>query len=317
MVWGIIRSATEASSLSISEGGNIGNVLITGAYSGLGRETVKALLKHSSKMILGGRNPKLQNEFVENLKEEFGEKEVNEKIDGTHNIDLADLESVQAFAKYCDQAYPTINVLICNAGIMNTPPGTTKQGFEQQMGVNVIGHFLLCKELVEKTTRQVWLSSYGHTLRGGSRIDIEAIKTFSVDQKSYDGWKKYQQSKLGNILLAKEFNRRYDGLETASLHPGIIHTGLYKDTGITSFIKMSATMVPAVLTGQLFQVMPKTTSIGAATTVTCATVKNIQSGGYYSNCYVYPESPAAKNEEDAKALFDYCDQITAPYQSRP
>lgn len=56
--------------------------------------------------------------------------------------------------------------------------------------------------------------------------------------------------------------------------------------------------------------------MGAATTVTCATTKELQSGGYYSNCYLYPESQAAKNDEDADALFDYCDEITAKYQSQ-
>jgi NAD(P)-dependent dehydrogenase (short-subunit alcohol dehydrogenase family) len=242
MTWGLFRSASQAASLCLTDGETIGTILITGAYSGIGVETVKALLPFAKRIILGGRQFKLQAEFVQSLKEEFGENVVDEKVDGSHCIDLGDLDSVQSFAKYISDTYPTIDVLICNAGIMNTPPGTTKQGFEQQMGVNVIGHFLLCKELVRQTKRQVWVSSLGHTLSGGVRLDLEALKNFSVDEPNYDGWKKYQQSKLGNILLAKEFNRRYEHLETAALHPGIIHTGLYRQTGITSFVIMSASM---------------------------------------------------------------------------
>jgi NAD(P)-dependent dehydrogenase (short-subunit alcohol dehydrogenase family) len=75
------------------------------------------------------------------------------KIDGDCTVELADLESVKAFASYVRGKYDRI-VLFCNAGVMGTPP-STKQGFEQQFGVNVIGHFLLAKLLVDITSRQV------------------------------------------------------------------------------------------------------------------------------------------------------------------
>jgi short chain dehydrogenase len=132
--------------------------VVTGAYSGIGLEATKALLTAGGTVVLTGRSESLLQETVEALKKEGFD---GAKIDGGCTIDLADLDTVKAFAKYVKGKYDRI-VLICNAGVMATPPGVTKQGFEQQFGINVIGHFLLAKLLVDKTSRQVWLSSSAH-----------------------------------------------------------------------------------------------------------------------------------------------------------
>lgn len=281
-------------------------------------ETVKTLLVvKAKKVILGGRNHKIQQQFVDKLKKEY--EDVDHRIDGTHNLDLGDLQSVADFARYVDETYDAIDCLICNAGIMNTPAGVTNDGFEQQMGVNVIGHFLLAQRLVSKTTRQVWVASHAHKLKGGQRIDIDAIRSFEMDDnnavESYDGFWRYQQSKLGTILLAKAFSKRSNVL-AVSLHPGVIYTPLYQSTGIVSAAKVSASMTPSLFKGELFQLIPKTTSMGAATTITCATLPSdeLEAGGYYSNCAIASESVAAKNEEDAEALFSFCDEITKKFQ---
>ena len=241
------------------------------------------------------------------------------QVDGSHTIDLADLESVRKFATYVSKTYPVVHVLICNAGVMNVPFGITKQGIEQQIGINCVGHFLLAKILAKQTKRQVWVSSYGHTLKGGPRMDIESIRNFSLENSAeeYDGFRAYQQSKLGDILLSKEFIRRYPEMESFSLHPGSIYTPLYRETGIVSAVKLAVTMLPALfLSGAVLQVFPKLPSVGAATTITCSTfpIQSLVNGAYYSNCAVASESVAAKNQEDALAFFDYCDEITKPFQ---
>jgi NAD(P)-dependent dehydrogenase (short-subunit alcohol dehydrogenase family) len=268
----------------------------------------------AKKLVIGGRNPKLQEEFVETLKGDG--YDTDEQVDGSHTIDLGDLQSVKQFGDYVATTYPVIDVLICNAGVMNTPVGVTKDGIEQQMGVNCVGHFLLAKLIANQTKRQVWVSSFGHTLKGGPRIDIEALRNFSVESE-YDGFRAYQQSKLGNILLAKEFQKRYGpALEAVSLHPGAIYTSLYRETGIVAAVKLSFSMIPDVLRGNITQVFPKLPSAGAATTITCATLPSDQlvPGGYYCNCALGSENEAAKNEEDAAALFDYCDEATKKFQ---
>lgn len=285
------------------------------------RETVKALLKvGAKKIVLGGRNPQLQEEFLGKLKkEQDGLYDTDTQVDGSHNIDLADLESVRNFGAFVAKTYPVVHVLICNAGVMNVPAGVTKQGIEQQVGINCVGHFLLAKMLAKQTKRQVWVSSYGHTLRGGPRIDIEKIRSFSLENaaKEYDGFRAYQQSKLGDILLAKEFIKRYPDLESVSLHPGSIYTPLYRETGIVSALKLAVTMIPAVfMSGDVLQVFPKLPSAGASTTITCATLPSnaLVNGAYYSHCTVAAENAAAKNQEDARAFFDYCDEVTKPFQ---
>lgn len=133
--------------------------VVTGAYSGIGADTAKALLAEGGIVVLGGRNALLQSSFAEELRNTYDASQV----DGDCLLDLADLESVKHFAAYVAKKYKSV-VLINNAGVMAAPLSHTKQGFESQMGVNVIGHFLLSKLLIDQTSRQVWVSSIGHKL---------------------------------------------------------------------------------------------------------------------------------------------------------
>ena len=121
--------------------------VVTGAYSGIGVATCQALLAAGAATVMvGGRNPKLQDEFVAQLKQDYpGAK----KVDG-HLIDLGDLESVQKFAVYVRDKYPKIVGFILNAGVMNTPAGLTANGLEQQVGVNCVGHF--------RTNERCWIA---------------------------------------------------------------------------------------------------------------------------------------------------------------
>jgi NAD(P)-dependent dehydrogenase (short-subunit alcohol dehydrogenase family) len=283
--------------------------VITGAYGGIGGETVKALLSQGAKaVVVGGRNSKLQEEFVSGL--------ADDRVDGSCTIDLGDLASVQAFAKYVNDKYPSIDVLILNAGVMNTPAELTKDGFEMQMGVNCIGHFLLAKLLAEKTRRQVWVASNAHEFLGGKRIDIDYYKSFSPERSPYSGWYAYQQSKIGNILLAKEFGKRYPQMESASLHPGVIQTKLFRHMSVWGAIKFLVTVIPAAIYSGTEGNDFKSLQAGASTTITAGVFPSDQfvQGSYYENCGLGKESENAKNEDDAKALFDYCNEVTSKLQ---
>ncbi|MDX1959160.1 MAG: SDR family NAD(P)-dependent oxidoreductase [Leptospiraceae bacterium] len=293
--------------------------LVTGAYSGLGAATTKALLTVGAKVIIAGRNQKLQDEFLESLKKEIPSLDSN-LVDGSLTLDLGSLASIKEFAFKIKSKYKQIDCLINNAGVMNTGYGITKDGFEVQMGTNVIGHFLLSKILVDITKRQVWLSSRAHNLIGvppgdnvhdnikAPRINLEIIK--NVDEKNYDSWHRYQQSKLGDILLAKQFFLEYPHLKTCAVHPGVVKTNLGRHTSFFTLLKYLVRMI----TGKGNKIV--TPEIGASTQTLCAIMPNEQlvNGGYYADCEITQEAEAAKVKEDAKKLYDYCNEVTKSFQ---
>lgn len=293
--------------------------LVTGAYSGLGAVTTRALLTAGATVIVAGRNPKSQSEFVSELTASNVNSSFDASlIDGSHTVDLGSLASVREFANYVRTTYDRIDCLINNAGIMNTPYGLTADGFEIQMGTNVIGHFLLAKLLADMTKRQVWLSSAAHTLIGeppgnhdnakAPRINLDAIT--KVDKRTYDGWHRYQQSKLGDILLAKQFAVEYPHLKTCAVHPGVVRTNLARNNSIWQLLKF----LVAFVFGSARLTVP---TEGARTQTYCAVMPADQlvNGAYYVDAAVSQEAEAAKNMDDAKALYDYCNEVTRPFQA--
>ncbi|MDW3193003.1 MAG: SDR family NAD(P)-dependent oxidoreductase [Cytophagales bacterium] len=282
--------------------------LITGAYSGLGAATTKALLKARANVIGTGRNAKSQAEFTKELKEDASIPFEEGQLDMSQTMDLRDLSSVRNFTQYVKGKYKQIDCLINNAGVMFTPPGKTKDGFETQFGTNVIGHFLLAKLLADITNRQVWLSSKGHTRLGAPRIDLDQVK--EVDDSNYDTTWRYQQAKLGNILLAKQFNLEFPNLVSASVHPGLVQTNLGRSMKLSQKLRF-------MITNPLMMMSMQNAEQGASTQVMVATMpeKELVKGAYYADCQVSEEAESAKNMDDAKKLFDYCDTVTSSFQS--
>lgn len=291
--------------------------LITGGYSGLGAESAKSLLSAGATVIIVGRNAETQHKFVTEILNDKSLKISENQIDAEKTMDLGNLESVSRFAKHIYEKYAQIDVLMLNAGIMRTPPGKTKDGFEIQMGTNVIGHFLLAKILAPKNKRQVWLSSIGHLLvdeypgvqsiENAPSIDIEAIA--NVDDNTYHSWRRYQQSKLGDILLSKQFTQEFTGLYSYSVHPGTNQTNLGKHISLWNKLKI----IPKMITGQIKIKKPVE---GASTQVYCSItpVNDLENGAYYADCHIEPSSKASNNAEDSKKLYDYCDKVTKAFQ---
>ena len=283
--------------------------LITGGYAGLGAISTKALLMAGAQVIITGRSATSQAEFVKSLE---GDTELSfdpAQLDASHTMDLGDLKSVQAFANYVKGTYDRIDCLVNNAGVMNTPPGKTKDGFEIQMGINVIGHFLLSKMLVDITYRQVWLSSKGHIRYGAPRINLDAIT--NIEQPAYIPRARYQQAKLGDILLARQFAKLYPHLKAVSVHPGGVKTNLGRHMTLGQKIKF-------VLTNPIIVMSMVSAEEGAATQLLVATLPDgeLSNGAYYSDCKVTREAESARNMEDAKKLFDYCDEVTQAFQGQ-
>ncbi|HET9081563.1 MAG TPA: oxidoreductase [Trebonia sp.] len=191
--------------------------IVTGASSGLGLETGKALAAHGARVILAVRNEAKGRQAAE-LMPGPGTTEVR-------LLDLASLDSVRAFAASWSQE--PIDLLINNAGIMIPPLGRTEDGFESQFGTNHLGHFALTNLLLPHITengRIVTVSSSVHQIGG---IDFDDL---NWERKKYRPWRAYGQSKLANLLFTAELQRRLteagSRILSMAAHPGYAATGL-------------------------------------------------------------------------------------------
>ena len=201
--------------------------VVTGGNSGIGLVTVTQLAKQGAEVILACRRV----EEGEKAKAKIESSSVKGKVE-VMALDLASLESVRSFAKNFLSNHSQLHGLVNNAGVMNSPQGKTKDGFETQFGTNHLGHFLLTELLLEtlkKSTpsRIVNLSSCFHDKAMGreGRIDFEDL---NFERKKYDGWEAYAQSKLANLLHAKRLAVRLQGtgVTAVSVHPGWVRTNL-------------------------------------------------------------------------------------------
>jgi NAD(P)-dependent dehydrogenase (short-subunit alcohol dehydrogenase family) len=192
-------------------------VIVTGANSGIGRETARVLAAAGADVTLAVRNLEKGRAAAVEIP---GKTEVRE-------LDLADLASVRRFAEEWDGE---IELLINNAGVMIPPLTRTADGFELQMGTNHLGHFALTALLLPRVTgRVVTVSSLAH--RSG-KIDFGDL---NWERKPYKAWPAYCQSKLANLLFTSELQRRLnaagsDVLSTAA-HPGYTATNLQSHSG--------------------------------------------------------------------------------------
>lgn len=242
--------------------------IVTGGNSGIGLETCKVLAYGGAKVILCSRSVSNGEKAVE---EEIKQLGVGGYIVSDPNIivkelDLNSLQSVKAFAEDILASEEHIDFLVYNAGIMALPTlEHTADGFEKQIGVNHFGHFYLTQLLRERLDAQtskariVVLSSTAHTM-GNPNLDTEDMH-FSKGRK-YSNWTAYGQSKLANLLFAKELADQFTAankpIKVMSVHPGVIQTALWRSTGLSGGIG-------AMVLGAL--VANKSIPQGAATTI--------------------------------------------------
>ncbi|OBI94875.1 oxidoreductase [Mycobacterium asiaticum] len=191
-------------------------VIITGANSGLGAVTARALAGRGAQIIIAVRNIQKGRAAAEQM---AGSVDVRE-------LDLQDLSSVRRFADGVTGA----DILINNAGIMAAPYALTVDGFESQIGTNHLGHFALTNLLLPKLSdRVVTVSSMAHW---PGRIDLNDL---NYQSRRYSPWLAYCQSKLANLLFTSELHRLLTAagspLRALAVHPGFSHTNLQGASG--------------------------------------------------------------------------------------
>lgn len=198
------------------------HVLITGGSSGLGAETARALAGAGARITLAARNlPK-----AEAVAESIRAGGATGSVDVT-TLELTNLESVRECAKGLLSTDLPLDILINNAGVMACDLERTGEGWELQLATNHIGHFLLTCLLVPALrstapARIINLSSAGHRLGG---LDFEDPH---FENREYDKWEAYGQSKTANIFFTQELDRRLAGsnVRAFAVHPGMIMTEL-------------------------------------------------------------------------------------------
>ncbi|MFD3373253.1 oxidoreductase [Streptomyces sp. NPDC058697] len=193
--------------------------VVTGANSGIGIATVEALAAAGAHVVLAVRDPERGEAAAVGVP---GSVEVRP-------LDLADLASVREFAATWRGG---LDLLVNNAGVMNTPESTTKDGFETQLGTNHLGHFALTNLLLPHITdRVVTVSSSGHKMPGTPRIHFDNLNLTG----EYDPVKAYSQSKLANLLFTLELQRRltasHSSVRSLAAHPGWAATNLQSQDG--------------------------------------------------------------------------------------
>lgn len=198
------------------------NALVTGASSGLGAETARALASVGAAVTLAARNTKKLEGVAEQIRSSTG----NAAVDVTA-LDLTDLDSVRGCAKAWLATERPLHLLVNNAGVMACPLERTTHGWELQLATNHIGHFLLTGLLVPALqagapARIINLSSAGHRLAG---VDLDDPH---FEQRAYDKWVAYGQSKSANVLFSVELDRRLKDRDVRAfaVHPGMIMTEL-------------------------------------------------------------------------------------------
>lgn len=265
-------------------------VFVTGGYSGLGKETARAMAAKGAHLILSGRDEAKLAGAAEEIAGETGAT-----VD-TLVCDLASLDSIRSAGKEANERFDKIDLLINNAGVMACPKGETVDGFERQFGTNHLGHFLLTSKLmplVEKGDhpRIVNLSSRGH------HLDQVHFDDPNYSDREYDKWEAYGQSKTANVLFSVGLEKRFGdrGIHAYAVHPGGIQTNLGRHlseediANLRKRMTISAEREPG--SGGGFKTIPQ----GAATTCYAATSPDLEGkGGYYlEDCHV-----ADRDDED-------------------
>lgn len=200
-------------------------VVITGANTGIGKETAADLARRGAKVYMVCRSMERSRPALDEVK----------RVSGSSNVflmkmDLGSKRSIKEFAEDFLAREPELHILINNAGRMHTPEGKTEDGFETQMGTNHLGHFYLTHLLLDRLkqcspSRIINVSSIAH---GHSRLKLDDL---NMTQSSYNSFVAYGNSKLANILHAMELSRRLQetGVTAYSLHPGAVTTELARE----------------------------------------------------------------------------------------
>ncbi|KAH6960156.1 hypothetical protein DER45DRAFT_535971 [Fusarium avenaceum] len=286
-------------------------ILVTGGSNGLGKESVLRLAKHNPAMIwMGVRSLERAQAAIEEIRKQVPEAPPIKPL----QMDLVSFASVSKAAATFREQSTRLDILILNAGIMIAPPGLTDENYEIQFGINHMGHALLTKLLMpillttasepNSDVRLVILSSEAHNYAPTTGFLWDSLKTTAASMNTLT---RYGQSKLANILYAKELARRHPQIKVASVHPGIVNTNLGNEQASQSLLIRAGLAIARGVVGV-------NVDTGAKTQLWAATGQGVESGEYYEPIAVSGRSSKiAKDRTIAQELWEWTEKEIENY----
>lgn len=261
--------------------------LITGANSGIGKETALALAEMNADLVIVCRN----RDKGEDAKKDIVKKTGNDSVD-LLLCDLSSLAEVRRLAAEVKERYGKVHVLVNNAGLFSLM-GKTADGFETTFEVDYLAPFLLTNLLLEplKAGAPSRVINVASTAHFGGHIDLEAVER----RETPSGWSAYSNSKLALVMFTYELSRRLEGTNVTAncLHPGAVATGIWR--------------IPPALVRPFL----KSARDGAATTIYLASSPEVTSttGEYFENKKPKRSSDESYDESKARGLWEHTSRL--------
>lgn len=264
-------------------------VVVTGASRGIGRETAIAIGKMGAKIVIV-------------VRDEARGKEVQAEIPGSELFvaDLSSMKDVKRVSEEILAKHPVIDVLVNNAGALNSDRHLTVDGYERTFATNHLAYMLMTRVLLpalEKAPKARIVNVASDAHRGISMAFDDLM-----GEKKWSGWRIYGQSKLANILFTVELAKRLAGSNVTanSLHPGVIASNFGHDSG--GIVSFGVKLIRPFL---------KNTADGAKTTIFLASDPSVEgvSGRYFKDQRQTRPSADARDEASASKLWEVSDRL--------
>ncbi len=281
--------------------------VVTGANSGLGLEMARELARKGAHVVMACRSEDRARRARAEIRQEIPAAKLDVEI-----LDLASLDSVRRFAE--GYSHDRLDLLTCNAGLMAIPRSETADGFETQFGVNVLGHFALVGRLLgllldTEGSRVVWLSSMAAWSGKISFRDLQG-------EQSYGRWKAYNQSKLADLMLALDMNRRLQSIGATTLsvaaHPGLSNTDLQSTSA-----EQSGAVLEKAFYSLAMDRIAMTAAEGALPQLRAGTDPFVRGGAFYGPDHKMRGAPVEVNPPERALnpgvrahLWHVCEQLT-------
>lgn len=276
-------------------------VIVTGGNNGIGLETAVGLARLGAHVVITARNQAKGEAALADIKNRSESNNVELML-----ADFASLASIRRFVEKFKAHHDRLDVLVNNAGGINTSRSETLDGFETTFGVNHLGYFLVTNLLLDvikagAPARIVSVSSGAHRRSKGMNFD-----DLNAEQ-SYRGMGVYGRSKLANVLFTYELARRLEGSGVTAncLHPGVVRSGFGQNNGGLTSLAFKSFYT-------LLRPLTKSNAQGAETSIYLASSPEVEgvTGKYFANSKETQSSPASHDEEAAKRLWEVSEQMT-------